>query len=61
MDNRKSTLDESSDTDLMITDKKKIADQEARNGLLQFDEVNRLTNLYATKCVSKSRLSSSVS
>lgn len=49
MDSRKSTTAVSKDDDQLITDQDLIADQEARNGLLQFDEVERLISAYATQ------------
>ena len=42
MNNRKSTVGLSEKDDLLLFDRNEIADNEARNGLLQFDEVRRL-------------------
>jgi Fic family protein len=47
VDNRQSTTAYSDADDMLISDESKIADHEARNGLLQFDEVRRLVSEFA--------------
>ena len=47
LDSRKSSIDSREGDDRLLFDEGQIAEQEARNGLLQFDEVERLTRFYA--------------
>ena len=47
MDGRQSSIATSDDFDVILRDEAQVAEQEARNGLLQFDEVNRLTSDHA--------------